>query len=186
MPKVGFIDSEFWFNPNVRTVTKLIVVYCYTSVHTTPLGCFRLPLAYVAADLQLPEESIKAGFAHAERAGLLCFDEDTEWLWIPAFLQWNKAANLSQWKIIRALLCKVPREVQFYQALIQSLLIQVSRCPCTQCKTYHAVLTTQTTNQARPRVAKNATKALTQRHQMGQLIPFNPNLENNDATTLSH
>ena len=50
----GQIQSAFWTHPKIRSVgpdAKLIAAYLLTSPHTNGLGCFYLPLGYVATDL---------------------------------------------------------------------------------------------------------------------------------------
>jgi len=203
MQEVGFIDSEFWFNPQVQTLsltTKTIVLYCYTSVHTTPLGCFRLPLVYAASDLQVSQAIIREGFAQAEQAGLLIFDETFHWLLIPSFLKENKVSNLRQWKTIHQLLSKVPRHVQFYQRLIQSILIHVSVYSDTQRQAYqgvlatskahsayqksdqHTALLTQCSNQTTPKTVQLPAKTLMQQQSATRLMPANYHWENNHVT----
>jgi len=203
MRDVGFIDSEFWFNPQVRMLplaTKAIVIYCYASPHTTSLGCFRLPLVYAASDLQVSQAIVQEGFAQAEQAGLLVFDEASHWLLIPSFLKGNKVSNLRQWKIIQQLLSKVPRYVKFYQLLIQSILIHVSVYSDTQRQAYqkvlatskthsayqksdqHTALITQCSSQTTPKTVQLPAKTLMQHPTATRLMPANHHLENNHVT----
>ncbi|MGB6440036.1 MAG: hypothetical protein WBE89_12045, partial [Methyloceanibacter sp.] len=50
----GRLESSFWDNPKVRELTdheKLLLIYLFSCKHGNAIGCFVLPIEYIAADL---------------------------------------------------------------------------------------------------------------------------------------
>ena len=137
------ISPEFWTDKKVQTLpltTRALVYYCFSSPHTTSLGCFRLPLEYAAADLKISKTDIFKGFKQAEQADLISYDKQSNWLFIPTFIKWNPVHNPNQWKHIHNLLATVPENLKFYHTLIRSLLEHISVIPKMERAAYEALL----------------------------------------------
>lgn len=128
MREYGTLYTEFWIDPVTRALSddaKLLAIYCLSSPHTTSLGCFRVPLAYLADDLNWPLERVRKALKSCSGIGFLIYDESTSWLFIPKFLKWNIIGNPNQWLGIKNLLQKVPKSLSFYPQLIQAILTHV-------------------------------------------------------------
>lgn len=90
----GQIQSGFWQSDDAGKLSdagKLLAAYLLTGPHTNGLGCFKLPLGYLAEDLGWSSEKVADAFVEmasigfAYRFGSLVF--------IPKFLAWNRISN---------------------------------------------------------------------------------------------
>jgi hypothetical protein len=86
------------------------------------LGCFRLPIGYIAEDLKWGFESVAKGFNELLGIGFVTRDENTGWLIIHNFLKWNPIENPNQGKSIIRLFEHVPAQSTVYKPLVASLL----------------------------------------------------------------
>lgn len=128
MREYGTLYTEFWIDPITRTLSndaKLLAIYCLSSPHTTSLGCFRIPLAYIAEDLGWPLKRVQKALREALEINFLAYDEASSWLFITKFLKWNVITNPNQWQGVKNLLQKVPKSMRFYPQLIQAILSYV-------------------------------------------------------------
>jgi hypothetical protein len=72
---------------------RALALYLLTTPHGNLIGCFRIPDAYAAEDLQWPMERVSKGFENLIESGWATRDEATKWLLIPKYLKWNKFEN---------------------------------------------------------------------------------------------
>ena len=96
MREYGQIQSSYWNSPKVHswsTEGKLLGTYLLTGPHTISLGCMRIPVGYVMADLNWSAETVSKGFAELFRSGFIDHDLKAEWVLLPQFLEWNPIAN---------------------------------------------------------------------------------------------
>src|SRR5687768_16947104 len=103
MREYGLVYSRFWVNPDIQSLSvdgKLLALYLLTCSHANMLGCFRLPIGYIAEDLQWGFERVKKGFKELIRIRFLSRDEETGWLVIYHYLKWNPIENPNQGKSI--------------------------------------------------------------------------------------
>lgn len=120
MQNYGKIFSGFWVNPDVIGMSddaKLFAVYVLSNTHKNLLGCYRLPLAYAAADLNWSHERVLQAVSDCERVRLIIYDPQG-WLFIPQFLKWNLIKNQNQCSSLHKLLEQIPTTVNFYSELI--------------------------------------------------------------------
>lgn len=92
MRDYGRVYSSFWQSPEVRALgedARTLALYLLTSPHGNLIGCFRLPDAYAADDLQWPCARVAEGFAELCAKGFVSRDEGTKWVFITKFLKWN-------------------------------------------------------------------------------------------------
>src|SRR5260370_37234774 len=88
----GRISTRFWMSPDVCKLSrdaKLLAAYLLTGPHTNMIGCFRLPLAYVANDLDFSSEFAKVAIAELEGVNFCKYDSAYSWILLPKFLKFN-------------------------------------------------------------------------------------------------
>jgi hypothetical protein len=92
----GRVYSSFWQSPEMRALpedARVLALYLLTTPHGNLIGCFRLPEAYAAEDLQWETRRVAEGFAKLVEGGFVTRDEATKWLHITKFLKWNAFEN---------------------------------------------------------------------------------------------
>lgn len=96
MREYGKVYSSFWQSPEVRAMSedgRVLALYLLTTPHGSMLGCFRMPDAYAAEDLQWATERVSEGFRNLIESQFVVRDEATKWVLIPKFLKWNQFDN---------------------------------------------------------------------------------------------
>lgn len=96
MRDYGRVYSSFWQSPEIRTLpedARTLALYLLTSPHGNLIGCFRLPDAYAAEDLQWSIERVAEGFAKLSEVAFVTRDEGTKWVFITKYLKWNAFEN---------------------------------------------------------------------------------------------
>lgn len=96
MRDYGKVFSSFWTSEDIRGLTedgRALALYLMTCPHGNMLGCFRIPNAYAADDLQWNFERVSAGFAELYRNGFAYRCERSFWVVINKHLKWNKLDN---------------------------------------------------------------------------------------------
>ncbi len=105
MRDYGRVYSSFWQSPEARGYSetgRLLALYLLTSPHANLIGCFRLPDAYAADDLQWSRERVREGFAELSATGFLTREDGASWVFIHKYLKWNEFENgnvaIAAWK----------------------------------------------------------------------------------------
>lgn len=96
MRDYGRVYSAFWQSEETRKFTedgRQMALYLLTSPHANLIGCFRLPDAYAADDLQWSSEMVREGFAELHEKGFVSRDDGTKWVFIHKYLKWNGFEN---------------------------------------------------------------------------------------------
>lgn len=96
MRDYGRVYSSFWQSQDIRALSedgRTMAIYLMTCPHANLIGCFRLPDAYAAEDLQWSSERVREGFADIEAKGFVTRDEGSKWLLIHKYLKWNAFEN---------------------------------------------------------------------------------------------
>lgn len=96
MREYGVVYTKFWTDEDVQSLSdgaQLLFLYLLTGPHTTAAGCFRLPLAYIAADRKWGAETVLERFAELSANGFAYRCKMTEWVIIPKFLKHNPIPN---------------------------------------------------------------------------------------------
>lgn len=96
MRDYGKVFSSFWTSEDIRGLTedgRALALYLMTCPHGNMLGCFRIPNAYAADDLQWTFERVSAGFGELYRNGFAYRCERSFWVVIHKHLKWNKLDN---------------------------------------------------------------------------------------------
>jgi hypothetical protein len=92
----GRVYSAFWQSPEIRSLpedARTLALYLLTTPHGNLIGCFRLPDAYAADDLQWTAERVSEGFAKLVEVAFVRRDEATKWVFIAKYLKWNPFEN---------------------------------------------------------------------------------------------
>lgn len=127
MREYGSVQTQFWSDlalQNLSTHAKLLAVYLLTGPHTNMLGCFRLPIGYVAEDLKWNGEAVYNAFSELDHIKFLIRDPESNWILINNFLDWNPIENPNQGKSIVKLFKRVPHQSTVFKPLIKTLLAQ--------------------------------------------------------------
>lgn len=96
MRDYGRVYSSFWQSPETRALSedgRTLALYLLTSPHANLIGCFRLPDAYAADDLQWASGRVSEGFRELAEKGFLTRDDGTKWVFIRKYLKWNGFEN---------------------------------------------------------------------------------------------
>ncbi len=103
---------DLWFSDwftGLSPLAKTISLYLLTGPHTNVIGCFRLPLGYIAEDLGMPEQRAEVIGAVEEvlATSLAFYDPATKMMLVPSIL---KTTPLSSDTVAEAarLMTKVP------------------------------------------------------------------------------
>lgn len=92
------VFTSFWTSADIRKMpedARMLALYLLTSPHSNMIGCFRIPDAYVADDMQWGSERVSKGFAELYANGFATKGAD-HWCVIHNFLKWNPIENPNQ------------------------------------------------------------------------------------------
>ena len=81
----GCIPTKFWTRPDVKKLSdqaKLLAVYLNSSIHTTMLGCFRVPVGYIADDLKWSVEVVINALAELSSIHYITYDQESSYVLI--------------------------------------------------------------------------------------------------------
>ncbi len=124
MRDFGVIHTRYWIwavEEAISSEAKLLGAYLLTSGHSNSLGCYRLPKAYVQADLGYDLEKVATLFAELAAHGFLCYCEKTSYLLLPHYLKWNPVHNKNHGKAVEKLAAKVPSSFTHLEKLREAL-----------------------------------------------------------------
>lgn len=100
-------------------ITQLLAIYLTSCAHATFLCIYRLPIAYIVADLSLSEEQIRKSLAELEEIGFAKYDEENEIVFVVKGVQTQVALELkprdTKVKAMRRELSAVPGACSFKQ-----------------------------------------------------------------------
>lgn len=96
MREYGRVYSSFWQSPEMRALPedgRTLALYLLTCPHANLIGCYRLPDAYAADDLQWSSERVREGFQKLQAAGWVARDPATQWIVVLKYAKWNAFEN---------------------------------------------------------------------------------------------
>jgi len=132
MRDYGKVYTRFWLKQNVLSWSdsaKLLGLYLLTCPHCNLLGCFRLPIGYVASDLNWDKQQVLSALCELEKDQFLIRCEKSGWTLIRSFLKHNPIENPNQGKAAFRLLKDVPTDFIGMTSLLNSLAVFHSRLP---------------------------------------------------------
>lgn len=124
MRDYGKIHTGFWASETMlglESDARLLAIYLMTSQHTTMLGAFRLPDAYVCEDLGWDSKRFQNGLKTLSDAGFVKYDRATKVVWIVKFVKWNRPDNPNQQKSIAKLAQALPDSLAFKDEILASI-----------------------------------------------------------------
>lgn len=124
MRSYGTVHTRFWVGDTAKKLSdqqKLLFLYFLTCPHSNPIGCYRLPLAYIASDLRWPSETVTQTVSATVSIGLIEYDFEYEIVWIKDFLNFNQIANPNVAKSCIQYIDAINSKCVFYHGVIESL-----------------------------------------------------------------
>lgn len=110
------IDEQFWKDEKIQELSvhgRYLMLYFLTCPHRNMLGCFMLPKAYVAEDVQLSPRQVSRGLNECIDLGLLEYDEKAKVIFIRNFLKYSRIENPNQAEGARKRLKNEPKSLLF-------------------------------------------------------------------------
>lgn len=111
MRDYGRVYSAFWQSPEIRALPedgRTLALYLLTCPHANLIGCYRLPDAYAADDLQWTVERVREGFTKLQESGWLARDLATQWVVVSKYTKWNAFENANVAKAAEKVFDQVP------------------------------------------------------------------------------
>ena len=124
MRDYGKVYTAFWTNENIRAMSddgRMLALYLITCNHGNMLGCFRLPNAYAADDLNWSIERVSKGFSELLENGFAYRCETTFWVFIQHHLKWNRFENPNVGKAAAKLFDALPMPMPVKTLLVKAL-----------------------------------------------------------------
>lgn len=106
------IKDSFWTDEKVQgwgDQAKLLALYLTSSRHKNLIGCYQIPIAYIAEDLGWTEKDVASRIDNLEAAGFIRYDYQHKVVWIIKFLRHNEIENRNQWIAARKLYEDLPK-----------------------------------------------------------------------------
>ncbi len=95
------IYDRMWQNPTFAALSmqaKLCYTYLCSCCHCNQIGYFRIPLAYMAADMGMATADAAKVVKELESAGFVRFDADTSRMLIRSYIKWNPPDSIKNLK----------------------------------------------------------------------------------------
>lgn len=132
MRDYGKVYTAFWSNEEMRGMSedaRTLALYLMTCPHGNMLGCFRLPNAYAADDLQWDQQRVSKGFAELLRNGFAYRCDRTFWVFIRKHLEWNQFENPNVGIAAGKLFDSLPIPAQIKALLVNALRLFSPKFP---------------------------------------------------------
>ena len=132
MREWGRIKVQFWTDAKVQRLTasgKVLFGYFLTGPHANNIGCFRMPLGYIEADLGLNTPMAIETLAELLREGLIQRCEQTGWILISNYLRHNPIENPNVAKGAISQINAMPTTLPFYAFFLEKLKPYAKRFP---------------------------------------------------------
>ncbi len=125
MRQYGSIQTSFWANAAIKPLSdqaKLLATYILSSSHTNMLGCFRIPIGYIAEDLNWCNETVLKVLAELIKVNFILRDQANDWIMITDFFKNQPIDNPNQAKGVEKIFYLIPENIKFIDKLAESLL----------------------------------------------------------------
>ena len=120
----GKVKIAFWYDQKIIATddsVKLLALYCKTGKHSNAIGCYRLPLGYIQTDLGWSTEKAKTCLQTLIAIGFIKYDEETQFLFMPDYLEENPIENSRVGKMCVDLVNDVMCSSTLFPHLIEAL-----------------------------------------------------------------
>jgi len=122
MRDYGKVFSRIWESTDFRSLSedgRTLALYLLTCQHGTIAGVFRVPDGYASEDLQWDVERVAEGFRNLAAKGFATRCNDTKWVWLHKFLEWNPPENPNQRKAAAKVAMSVPDQCTWKSAFMR-------------------------------------------------------------------
>jgi hypothetical protein len=124
MREFGKIATRYWewaLEHGLSEGETLTGAYLLSCKHGNSLGCFHLPMAYLAADLDQNIDVVTDRVSTLCQHGLVTVCTRTRYLLFTKYLRWNPLQNPSHGKGLLKIINALPSNFQLYPQLLESL-----------------------------------------------------------------
>lgn len=137
MRDYGRIRSRFWCDEEIAALDrgpKLLACYLMSSAHGNAIGCFRLPVLYIAEDLRLTPQEIALDLGALQDIGFILRDPATGWTLLPNHIKHNPIENPNVGRACEKLVAQVPDSFLHLSDLLVALEAAPKHLPETVCE----------------------------------------------------
>lgn len=120
MRAYGKVETAIWQNPKFRGLSergRQLALYMFSCPHGNSVGCFVLPVGYICADMQWPDELVSEHVAELVSKRFIDRDERTCLTRVRGWWGHNSIENVNVAKSALKAMRMLPRCVVFYAAL---------------------------------------------------------------------
>lgn len=124
MRKYGTIPCEFWIEAREKQLSddgRQLMAYLMTCHHGNNIGCFRMPVAYIADDLNWDHERVSQTLYETVSKGFLERDNERSWNRLPNHFETVSIANPNMAKGMEPFIEAVPKDSPIFNNLVDSL-----------------------------------------------------------------
>lgn len=107
----GKISTSFWNDPRIRVLSedaRNLLLYLFTSPHSTAAGCYIARMAYICDDLQWTPERVSKGFRSLSERPFATFDPATGVVYLPGWWDENPMESENVAKHVKKLIDGLP------------------------------------------------------------------------------
>ena len=125
MRDYGQIQCSIWTHPDFVSLSdqgKVLMCYLLTGQHSNGLGCYRMPIGYITADLGWTEKKASETVSELFRNGFIRVCKATDFVWIPKYIRWNPPANANVAKAREKEFAGIPSSFEYFALLSKDLL----------------------------------------------------------------
>ncbi len=129
MKTFGKIESRFWESPDIYPLSqdaKMLALYLLTCKHGNMVGVFRLPPGYIMGDLGWDAETVSRALHELVTNGFITRHEDSDYLCINRFIQYNDTSNVDQLRARIKVLKTLPEQVPDITHIFDALALKAS------------------------------------------------------------
>lgn len=124
MRSYGRVPTDFWIEAKEKQLSddgRQLMVYLMTCHHGNCIGCFRIPVAYIAEDLCWGFERVTETLSETVSKGFLDRDENRSWNRLPNHFEMVSIANPNVAKGMEQFIDAVPKDSPIFNNLLNSL-----------------------------------------------------------------
>ena len=124
MRSYGSIPSKFWIEAKEKGLSddgRQLMAYLMTCHHGNSIGCFRMPVAYIAEDLGWAFERVSTTLSETVSKGFLERDDERSWNRLPNHFETVSVSNPNVAKGMEPFIEAVPKESPLFNNLLEAL-----------------------------------------------------------------
>lgn len=124
MRTYGNVPGRFWIEAKEKGLSddgRQLMVYLMSCHHGNSIGCFRMPVAYIADDLGWDFERVSSTLSETVSKGFLERDEERSWNRLPNHFETVSVSNPNVAKGMEPFIEAVPKDSPIFKSLLKSL-----------------------------------------------------------------